>query len=117
MGIIPNSKLGKEQTMSYTLKEEGHSYKVLAVRADAPRDPKTGAKLPQVFNYVESVEYTDNGVIVLRGAIDLTSTGTMTRRTHVLERSLYENVEARAIKNPNSVPMETTAGAEAEVQF
>jgi|DEB0MinimDraft_12_1074336.scaffolds.fasta_scaffold463359_1 hypothetical protein len=74
--------------MSYTEEQQSVSYKVIATG----RDGKTA-----MYNYVDDVEYTPHGTVILKGNTQAQD-GTMIRRDFVLERGSIHGLEMRVIK-------------------
>ena len=72
----------------YTQETESVSYKVIATN----REGKS-----TLYNYVDDVEYTEHGTIVLKGNTQQND-GTMLRRDFVLERGSVHGLEMRVIK-------------------
>jgi len=72
----------------YTQETQPVSYKVIA----KDRDGKA-----TMYNYVDEVEYTEHGTVVLKGNTQ-NQDGTMIRRDFVLERASIHGLEMRVIK-------------------
>ena len=64
-----------------------HSYKVVVAFEDGKA---------VTYNYIDDVEYTDHGTVILHGSEQ--DDGTMVSRTFIVERSRVRGVEVRAIK-------------------
>jgi len=72
----------------YTEETQNVSYKVIATDL---------AGKTAMYNYVDEIEYTPHGTVVLKGNTQAQD-GTMIRRDFVLERRAIHGLEMRVIK-------------------